>query len=98
MVWVTMLSSHYGDAAVTKLREIVAVIDREIVQVPPTPALRAAWAELVAALALGPPPQTRECPACHNIGMRAASRCGHCWAALEPLPVLSDEAWQRGDS
>ena len=89
-----MSNAYNTDAAVTKLRAIVAVIDREIVQVPPTPALRAAWTELVEVLALGPAPQTRECPACHGIGMRAASRCGHCWAALEPLPLLSDEASQ----
>jgi hypothetical protein len=89
-----MPNAQYADAAVTKLREIVAVIDQEIVQVPPTPALRAAWTELVEVLALGPAPQTRECPACHGIGMRAARRCGHCWAALEPLPSLSDEVSQ----
>jgi len=78
--------STYGDAAVTKLRAVVAVIDQELVQAPPTPALRAAWDELVSVLALGPAPQTRECPVCHSIGLRAASRCGYCWAALEPLP------------
>ena len=82
--------SNYTDEAVTKLRAIVAIIDHEIVQVPPTPALRAAWTELVDALALGPAPETRECPACHSIGMRAASRCGLCWAALERLPLVSE--------
>jgi len=87
-----MSNAPYGDAAVTKLRAIVAVIDQEIVQAPPTPALRAAWTELVEVLALGPAPQTRECPACRGIGMRAASRCGHCWAALEPLPSLTSES------
>lgn len=81
--------SNYADAAVTKLRAIVAVIDQEIVQAPPTPALKAAWAELVEVLALGPAPQTRECPTCHAVGIRAASRCGRCWAALEPLPALA---------
>ena len=80
-----MSNAHYADAAVTKLRAIVAAIDHEIAQAPPPPALRAAWAELVEVLALGPAPQTRECPACHTIGMRAASRCGHCWAALAPI-------------
>jgi hypothetical protein len=89
-----MSNVHYTDAAATKLRAIVAVIDQQIVQVPPTPALRAAWTELVEVLALGPAPQTRECPACHGIGMRAASRCGHCWVALEPLPPLSNEVSQ----
>jgi hypothetical protein len=82
----------YTDAAVTELRSIVAVIDQEMLQLPPTVALREAWAKLVAVLALGPAPETRECPACHGIGMRAARRCGHCWAALEPLPSLAGEA------
>lgn len=58
-----MSNAHGADAAVTKLRAIVAVIDQEIVREPPTPALRAAWAELVELLALGPGPQTHECPA-----------------------------------
>lgn len=80
------IMASYGDAAVEKLRAFVAAIDQELLQAPPTPALRAAWDELVSVLALGPAPQTRECPACHNVGMRAASRCGHCWAALETLP------------
>ncbi|HTR51685.1 MAG TPA: hypothetical protein VMJ10_13310 [Kofleriaceae bacterium] len=84
-VWCAIMSS-YGDAAVAKLRAVIAMIDQELVQAPPTPALRTAWDELVSVLALGPAPQTRECPACHAIGMRAASRCGHCWAALELLP------------
>ena len=80
-----------------KLRTIVATISQELVQAPPTPALRAAWDDLVAVLALGAAPQTRECPACKGIGMRAASRCGHCWAALAPLPALADSA-SRPDS
>ena len=88
-----MSNAHYGDAAVTKLRAIVAVMDHEMLQAGATPALQAAWAELVLALALGPPPQTRECPVCHGIGMRAASRCGTCWTALQPLPLA-----QPGDS
>lgn len=84
-----MSNAHYSDAAVAKLRTIVAVIEREIVQESPTAALRTAWAELVSALALGPPPQTRECPTCHGVGARAASRCGNCWASLAPLPALA---------
>jgi hypothetical protein len=83
-----MSNAHYSDGAVTKLRSIVGAIDREIAETPPSATLRAAWAELVAALALGPAPQTRECPICHGIGMRAATRCGRCWVALEPLPAV----------
>ncbi|NVB82911.1 MAG: hypothetical protein HOV81_31325 [Kofleriaceae bacterium] len=91
-----MSNAHYSDAAVTKLRAIVHTIDQEISHAPPT--LRAAWAELVDVLALGPAAQTRECPACHNVGMRAASRCGHCWAALERLPLVSDGTPVQGDA
>lgn len=93
-----MSNVHYADATVAKLRAIVAVIDQEIVQTPPTPALRAAWGELVEVMALGAADQTRECPVCHGIGMRAASRCGDCWAPLERLPPLVDEASLRASS
>ena len=84
-----MSNAHYGDAATTRLRAIVAAMDRELLQTPPTPAVLTTWAELVTALALDPAPATRECPACHGIGMRAASRCGSCWAALAPLAPLT---------
>jgi len=86
--------SSYSDEAMTKLRAAVDVIGREITQSPSTPAFHAAWTELVALLALGSAPETRECPACHEIGMRAASRCGRCWVELEPLPALSSGAAQ----
>ena len=86
--------SSYSDETLTKLRVAVDVIGREIVQSPSTPAFHAAWTDLVALLALGPAPETRECPACHGIGMRAASRCGHCWAALELLPPIGDGSSQ----
>jgi hypothetical protein len=98
VLYCVRIMSNYSDAAVTKLRAIVHAIDQEMSHAPPTVALRAAWTELVDVLALGPPPQTRECPACHGIGMRAASRCGHCWAALERLPPLSDGTPTQGDA
>jgi hypothetical protein len=47
--------------------------------------LMASWGELVELLALGPPPEIRECPACQHVCMRAATLCGHCWARLTPL-------------
>jgi hypothetical protein len=93
-----MSNARYSDAAVAKLRAIVHAIDQEISNAPPTATLQAAWAELVGVLALGAAPQTRECPACHSIGMRAASRCGHCWAALALLPPLSDGTPLQGDA
>lgn len=87
--------SSYSDEAMAKLREAVDVIGREVVKSPSSPAFDAAWTELVSVLALGPAPETRECHVCHGIGMRAASRCGRCWAALPLLPMLSDGAPQR---
>ena len=81
--------SSYSDEAMSKLRAAVDIIGREVVTSPSTPAFHAAWTELVAILALGPAPETRECPVCHAIGMRAASRCGRCWTALEPLPAAT---------
>lgn len=86
--------SSYSDEALSRMRVAVALIEREVVQAPSTPAFHAAWTDLVAALALGPAPETRECPVCKSIGMRAASRCGGCWAALGPLPAVSNGAPQ----
>jgi hypothetical protein len=46
--------------------------------------LDVAWGRLVDALALGPAPELRNCPHCGAEGMRAATRCGNCWADLTP--------------
>lgn len=82
-----MSSAHPNDAATTTMRASIAVIEQELAQTPRTEALHTAWRQLVDALALGPAPLTRECPRCHGIGMRAATRCSNCWAALAPLPA-----------
>jgi hypothetical protein len=92
-----MSNAHHSDAKAEKLRTIVSAIEREIAQSPPSKTLSDAWTELVGVLALGPAPQTRECPSCHGIGMRAASRCSNCWSALELLPPLV-EGSTRGDA
>ena len=83
------------DAERSRLRAIVATIDREISRLPrqvttddgrtPPNGLLASWADLVEALALGPEPEVRECPHCKHIGMRAATVCGYCWTKLSPL-------------
>lgn len=54
--------------------------------------LRNSWAELVTLLALGSPPETRLCPICGQVGMRAATRCGHCWSKLSPLAAATTVA------
>lgn len=87
-----MSNGRYSDAAIEKLRSIVDTIDQEIEREPPAAALRAAWRELVEAMALGAAPETRICPTCHGVGMRAASRCGHCWAKLQPLSAGESSA------
>jgi hypothetical protein len=79
------------------LRPIVEALDRQMARVAAggnaggadTSALLATWAKLVAFLALGPPPQLRECPFCGSTGMRAARLCGVCWRKLEPLPPIA---------
>jgi hypothetical protein len=80
----------------TILRTIVATFDDKLAQLttdslgtaPVAPAavleLRATWVRLVAALALGPEPEVRVCPSCSQTVMRAALRCGYCWAKLRP--------------
>lgn len=79
----------------SRLRTIVATVGHEISLLPtqattddrrnPPNGLLASWTDLVKQLALGPEPEVRECPVCKHIGMRAATRCGHCWTKLSPL-------------
>jgi hypothetical protein len=80
------MSITYGDKSVATLRSLVAAIEQQFAVVPPPEQLRAAWAEMVEALALGPLPELRTCPACGEIGMRAATRCMRCWSSLALLP------------
>jgi len=76
-------SAGHPDAHRSRLRAIMARINATL---PDTPALQEAWRELGTVLALGPEPETRECPDCKAIVMRGATRCGHCWTALPRLP------------
>lgn len=87
------LDLEYPDGARGALRALVATIDREMSRLSEptrgeangtTKELRGSWTKLVELLALGPVPEVRECPVCGHIGMRAATRCGHCWTKLSP--------------
>jgi hypothetical protein len=72
------------------VRGAVALVERELlVENDASAALRQAWRRLVEIPALTPPPELRECPRCGMTGMRAATRCGYCWKALEPLRSIS---------
>lgn len=72
----------------TDVRSALEAVDREMalaegggrVSAP----LRASFTRLVAVLALGPAPELARCPHCGSTGMRAATRCGTCWARLVP--------------
>ena len=92
------------DAARSYLRSVVMAVDRGISHLKQgrtgesyvtTDLLKENWKELVTLLALGPEPEYRECPSCHNIGMRLATRCGFCWAKLPPF-ILPPEALDKG--
>ena len=78
----------FGDTHRVRLRRLVEANEHELAgsTEAASPTLRALWTDLLAALALGPAPELRACPACSQLGMRAASRCGHCWIAIVPMP------------
>jgi hypothetical protein len=76
--------SPHPDATRSRLRAMVAEVDVAIGH-PDGESMRPAWQRLVAALNLGPEPTVRNCPRCGELGMSAATRCGHCWAALMPV-------------
>jgi hypothetical protein len=65
-------------------REMSRLLLRPGADAADTMALLTSWAELVEFLALGPPPDVRECPHCGSLGARAATRCGACWKKLVP--------------
>jgi hypothetical protein len=73
------LPSH-PDAARSRLRTLIAAIEQEFGGRDRP----ARWSELVEALALGPEPEVRRCTHCSRLTMRAATRCGYCWAVLTP--------------
>jgi hypothetical protein len=86
------------DAARSKLRDLVAAVDREMSRLPKPQGgaedaamggLRVAWSALVDLMALGPEPEYRTCPTCGNIGMRTATVCGYCWSKLPALGPLA---------
>jgi hypothetical protein len=73
----------------TRLRTLIAAVDRELVAGTAAAGLTSAFAALVEALALGPEPAMRSCPACQAPCRAEAQRCGFCWALL---PVAASAA------
>lgn len=69
------------------VRTAMLAVEHALAAAPGSAALdgvRTSWTRLVDALALGPAPALRICPHCGATGMRAATRCGTCWAELVP--------------
>lgn len=86
------LLAEHPDPRRAELRAVVADVEAALLHANAGAdgAVTAAWARLVRLLALGPAPALRACPACGRLGMRAATRCSHCWARL--TPPVQDEA------
>jgi len=87
-----------SDGDCFRLRAIVTTIDRALSRFsvdasPEDPreanrGLLALWAQLVELLAVALAPEVRHCPTCKHACMRAATRCGHCWAMLVAPPAV----------
>jgi hypothetical protein len=85
-----------AEASRARLRATVAAIEHELSCLPrpvtvdgpgdAVATLLASFADLVEQLALGLEPEVRRCPGCGHVGMRAATRCGYCWAKLTTPP------------
>jgi hypothetical protein len=90
--------SKVPDPDKARLRALVAEIDNDLACLTREAAaadhrsaiasLIVSWGSLVELLAIPPAPATRPCPRCGEVGMRTATRCGHCWLAL-PVPPPS---------
>lgn len=71
------------------LRALIGTIERELATLDrPLPAgggadpLKAAWAELVTQLDIGPAIATRACPTCKRLSRANATLCFYCWSSL----------------
>lgn len=73
----------------TRKRELVSIVESELRKLKdcePASAMKVnadllkdSFSKLVELLALGPEPETRNCPHCGMRGMKAATICGYCW-------------------
>jgi hypothetical protein len=70
------------------LRLAIAGVNKELAGLSNVTGLLASWGTLMKLLDVRPAPELRDCPVCGNVGMRAASRCGRCWAKLDAPPHL----------
>jgi hypothetical protein len=95
-----MLTLNAAD--VSRLRTMVAAVEREIALVlstlttaeaqPRKRALEMTWSNLVGMLDLGPEPEMRVCPECKHPCMMGATRCGNCWSHLPAVAATAKAA------
>ncbi|MEZ4403540.1 MAG: hypothetical protein R3B06_26185 [Kofleriaceae bacterium] len=76
----------------TRLRTLIASVEREMAATPPSAEVRTAFTALVDQMALGDEPEMRPCPACQAPCRVAASRCGFCWKDLPAVAAAATTA------
>jgi hypothetical protein len=84
-----MSTERYFDATSAHqaaIRAAVDDVDQRLAHLAGASELTTAWAALVRALDLPPAHALRDCPKCGQVNMQAATRCGHCWNRLPPVP------------
>lgn len=89
------LTLSLSGADLSRLRTLVAAVDKEIVHdsgsstaagsQTPRSALNLTWSRLVEMLDLGTEPEMRTCPTCKHLCTLGTMRCSHCWTSLLPL-------------
>jgi hypothetical protein len=89
------LTLSLSGADLSRLRTLVAAVDKEIVHdsgsstaagsQTPKSALNTTWSRLVEMLDLGTEPEMRTCPTCKHLCTLGTTRCSHCWTSLLPL-------------
>ena len=73
----------------TRIRTLLGTLDQQLIATTAAAPVRTAFTELVEALALGPEPEMRACPACGGACRANAQRCGSCWKLLPALVATS---------
>ena len=80
---------NFQDIERSKLRAVVADIQHQVAvlstqwaaagQSATADRFNGSWTALTELLALGPEPELRKCPFCHEAIRQEATRCMHCW-------------------
>jgi hypothetical protein len=69
-------------ALIATIEAQLKALDRPLVDGQTEDPLKAAWAQLVTELGIGPETASRACPHCKRLSRIGASACAYCWASL----------------